>query len=320
MNNRTHRRESTRHRKGTVGVAAALCAVLLAACGSGSDTDADAPSGTDVAVCAGVSGPSSLAEPADRIISLSSTATEMLYAIGAGEQVFAVDNFSNHPAEAAAKTPKLDGFEPNVEAIAGYEPDLVVISYDPGALAEQLCGLGIAVWMGAPASALADVYDQIADLGALTGRAAEAGEVVESMRDEIAAAAESVEADLDGATYYFELGTGYYALTSATVQGEILELFGMSSIADEGAAAGAGSQELNAEAIIAADPDVIFLANVNIEGQTPEVVAARPGWSSMTAVADASRMVALDDDVASRWGPRLSELATAIASALADLG
>ena len=83
-----------------------------------------------------------------RIVSLSPTHTEMLYAIGAGGQMVAVDEYSNFPAEAVALGTKLSGYEPNVESIAGYEPDLVVISYDPGNLVEQLSALDIAVYIG----------------------------------------------------------------------------------------------------------------------------------------------------------------------------
>ena len=94
-----------------------------------------------------------------RIVSLSPTHTEMLYAIGAGEQVVAVDEYSNFPAEAVALGTKLSGYEPNVESIAGYDPDLVVISYDPGNLVEQLNALDIPVYIGNGASSLEQAYE-----------------------------------------------------------------------------------------------------------------------------------------------------------------
>ncbi|MFY8159494.1 MAG: ABC transporter substrate-binding protein, partial [Ilumatobacteraceae bacterium] len=120
---------------GIAGLFLSLTAVL-ASCGSSSETSSDT-----VAVTADVFpvtvGELTLDAQPTRIISLSPTATEMLYAIGAGSQVVAVDEYSNYPAEAVALGTPLSGFEPNIEAISGYTPDLVIISYDPGSLVEQ---------------------------------------------------------------------------------------------------------------------------------------------------------------------------------------
>ena len=121
-----------------------------------------------------------------KIISLSPTATEMLFAIGAGDQVLAVDDFSNYPAEAAAKMTELSGFEPNVEAIAGLEPDLVVTDGTNPDLLEQLDTLGIAHWEGPAAVTFDDIYTQIEQLGAATGHVAEAAELVGQMQTDIA--------------------------------------------------------------------------------------------------------------------------------------
>ena len=290
--------------------------LLLAACGSEDEILDDSAGVSEAPTCINVDGPQEVTD-AGRVISLSSSYTEMIYAIGAEDALFAVDTYSDYPVAAAAKEPRLDAYSPNVEAIAGYEPDVVLLSYDPGSLKQQLCALGIAVWEGPDAATLADIYDQIVQIGRITGRTEAASELVTTMKADIAAAVDSVS--VDPGTYYFEIDTTYYAFTSDSYQGELLSLFGMTSIADAAAMAGAPSAQMNAESILAADPDVILLADVKYESQSAETVAARPGWSQLTAVSS-GRIIELDDDVVSRWGPRVVDLAEAIAAGLESIG
>jgi hypothetical protein len=140
----------------------------------------------------------------ERIVSLSPTATEMLFAIGAGNQVVAVDEMSNYPDEALAKATALSGYTPNVEAIAAYEPDLVV--HDGSTeLGAQLDSLGIANWVGAAAMTFDDIYAQIEQLGAATGHANEAAVLVADMRAAIEAAVASVPKLAKPPRYYHEL-------------------------------------------------------------------------------------------------------------------
>ena len=105
-------------------------------------------------------------------MSISPTGTEMLFAIGAGDRVVAVDQFSYYPTDAPVTD--LDGWNPNIEAIASYEPDLVVLQTD-GDLVASLEALGIEVWAHDAPLALDDVYVQIEQLGAVTGQADEGG-------------------------------------------------------------------------------------------------------------------------------------------------
>ena len=119
-----------------------------------------------------------------RIVSLAPTTTEMLFAIGAGKQVTAADELSNYPAD-APKT-DLSGFKPNAEAIAGRNPDLVVLSNDTNKIVDQLRQLKVPVYLAPAAQTLDDSYAQLLDLGRLTGHSAQATEVVRRMRDEVA--------------------------------------------------------------------------------------------------------------------------------------
>lgn len=254
-----------------------------------------------------------------RIVSLSPTHTEMLYAIGAGEQVVAVDEYSNFPAEAVALGTKLSGYEPNVESIAGYDPDLVVISYDPGNLVEQLNALDIPVYIGNGASSLEQAYEQIEQLGALTGHLDVAVQLTSQMQADIdaavAASSESVTAAGEPILYFYELDNTYYTVTSNTFVGQIFKMFGLENIAD-GVEEGNDYPQLSSEVIVSSNPTMIFLADTKCCAQTPETVAVREGWQKMDAVVNKS-IVQLDDDIASRWGPRVVDLVKSISDALA---
>jgi iron complex transport system substrate-binding protein len=245
-----------------------------------------------------------------RIVSLSPTATEMLFAIGAGDQVVAVDSNSNYPAE-APKT-DLSAYQPNIEAIAGYKPDLVVYSDDPGELKAGLDKLSIPVLHQPAATDLDDSYAQLGQLGQATGHADEAGQLAATMRAEIdkIAAAARPERPL---TYYHELDNNLYTATSKTFIGQLYDQLGMKNIADAADKDGSGYPQLSAEYVIKADPDLIFLADTKCCGQSARTVAARDGWNELTAVRTGG-VVELDDDVASRWGPRVVDFLKTVAA------
>lgn len=247
------------------------------------------------------------------IISLSPTATEMLFAIGAGAQVKAVDDQSNYPVEAPVS--KLSGFTPNIEAIAAYSPDLVVVSSDPGGLVRSLRQLGIPVVVQAPAATLDDSYAQISQLGQATGHTREAEALDDLMRSEIGQIVASTPRSPVPLSIYHELDDTYYSATSQTFIGQIYAMFGLNNIADEAEKASSGYPQLSAEYIISSDPDLIFLADVECCKQNAGVVGARPGWSGIAAVKNGN-VVALNGDVASRWGPRVVDFVQTIADAL----
>ena len=287
-----------------VAILAAASLSFLAACG-GSGTSSD----TTVAASAG---------NGKKILSLSPTATEMLYAIGAGDQVVAVDSLSNYPAEAADKLTKISAFEPNAEAILGYNPDIVLISNDMNKITEQLktAKPDITVWTGAMATTIDDVYAQVTDLGVVTGHDKEAAALVTKMKADLAAATDGVTAP-EGASYYYELDNTYYSLTSNTFVGSLLKSTGITNIAD-GVEAGNDWPQLNAVSIIKANPTIIFLADTKCCQQDAAAVAKRAGWDGIDAVKNA-RVVELDDDIASRWGPRIVDLVKQMVESIKSL-
>lgn len=249
------------------------------------------------------------ARPAN-VVSLSSTATEMLFAIGAGDQVVAVDEFSTYPPEAPVTD--LSGFTPNLEAIVGYEPDLVVISFDPGDLVSGLETVGVPTLLLPSASSLDDSYTQLEVLGVATGHVDEAAEVVSRMQgdiDEIVAAS-TVPA---GLSFYHEVDATLYSATSDSFLGQVYGLLGLTNIADE-ADDGSGFPQLSSEYIVSKDPDIIYLGDVDF-GVTPESLRERPGWAEMTAVQNGA-IVPLDSYLASNWGPQVVELLRTIAESV----
>jgi iron complex transport system substrate-binding protein len=249
------------------------------------------------------------------IVSLSPTATEMLYAVGAGGQVKAVDKSSDYPTRAPRT--QMSGFQPNVEAVAALRPDLVVTGSSVGGLAGKLAPLHIPVLVLPPAAKLADVYQQLAELGTATGHLSQAEQESARIRAGIARIVASVPRHSKPVTYYYELEPDYYSVTSSTFVGQLLGLIGLKSIADAApaSASAGGYPQLSAEFILKSDPDYIFLADTICCGQNARTVAARPGWASLAAVRD-GHVVGLNDDVASRWGPRIVDLLGSVATAL----
>jgi iron complex transport system substrate-binding protein len=260
--------------------------------------------------------PSTSTPRPSKIVSLSPTATEMLFAIGAGSQVIGVDDQSNYPPE-APKT-SLSGYKPNVEAIAGYKPDLVVISDSGGELRSSLENLKLEVFSAPAAQTIDDTYRQLGDLGDITGHRDEADQVVSAMKKRLADVVTALPASAKGATYYHELDPTYFTATSKTFIGEVYSMLGLRNIADPADVDASGYPQLSAEFIVQADPDLIFLADTKCCAQSPDTVKARDGWSQLKAVRTGS-VVALDDDIASRWGPRIVDFVELVAARLVNV-
>lgn len=292
-------------------------AAVLSGC-SGSDSASDTTMAAEPAATYPVTvGDVTLESQPMRIVSLSPTATEMLYAVGAGSQVVAVDEYSNYPQEAVDLGTTLSGYEPNIEAISEFTPDLVIASYDPGSLVQQLGEIGVPVYLADAVTSIDAAYEQIENIGLLTGHAAEAAALTESMRTQIEEAVAGVTLPAEPLSYYHELDSTLYSVTSNTFIGSVYSLFGMRNIADN-VEAGNDYPQLSAEVIVSADPDLIFLADTKCCGETAETVAAREGWGSLKAVTNGN-VIELDDDIPSRWGPRIVDFVLAIRDAVAAL-
>jgi iron complex transport system substrate-binding protein len=314
--------------------AAAACATALAGCGSSASSTTTSASSTTTSASSQASNAASataafpvtvkagngqvtLKSYPARIVSLSPTTTEDLYAVGAGSQVVAVDQDSDYPA-GVPKT-SLSGLTPNIEAIAKYNPSLVVSSQNSGGLVAGMTKLGIPVLIEPAAASIAAAYAQIEQVGQATGHAAKGVTVVTGMQRQIAADVKQAGASHQDLTYYWELSANpFYSAASSTFIGQVVGLFGLKNIADKASKpSDGGYPQVSQEYIVTARPQIIFLADNQAAdgGQTPAIVAKRPGWSGIPAVQH-DEVIGLNDDIASRWGPRLPELVGEIAQAV----
>ncbi|MFB4314345.1 helical backbone metal receptor [Actinomadura sp. 21ATH] len=291
--------------------AALIAGVLTLAAGCGSGDEKPAAAGGAVTVQA-ANGAVTIPAVPKRIVSLSPTHTETLFAIGAGPQVVAVDEYSNHPAN-APKT-KLSGFKPNAEAIIAHKPDLVVLSDDMDGIVKALEKVKVPVLLEPSAAKLDDAYDEIMDLGTATGRADQAKKLTDDMRAKIQQTV-AASSKGKGLTYYHELDDQLHTVTSKTFIGQVYGMFGLENIADKAEKAAGGYPQLSREYLVRSDPALIFLGDTKCCGQNASTVGKRPGWQDLTAVRK-NGVVELDDDIASRWGPRLPDFVKAIGDAV----
>jgi iron complex transport system substrate-binding protein len=259
-----------------------------------------------------------IAKKPTRIISLSPSATESLFEIGAGKQVLAVDSLSNFPE--SAPITELSAFEPNVEAIAALKPDLVVLSVDAMksmVVKEALEKLKIPVLMEKAPENIAQAYKGIEVLGAVTDHTSEAKKVTFKMAALIKSILNRAKRTVK-ITFFHELDNTLYSVTSDTFIGKVYKDFGLINIADKAAGADSyGYPQLSAEYVVKTDPDIIFLADAEY-GESPATVRARAGWSGITAVTK-KNVFALPNDIPSRWGPRLVDFYRTVAASLAKV-
>ncbi|MEE2774280.1 MAG: ABC transporter substrate-binding protein [Pseudomonadota bacterium] len=242
----------------------------------------------------------------ERIVSISPSLTEILFAIGAGQQVVAVDNISNYPPD--APTSPLSAMEPNMEAIATFEPDLVVLSYDIGGLVKGLNTIGINTILLPAALNFEEILNQIIELGQVTGNLDQARELVEEMNTEMTSLISMRKSKVRMSVYH-EIDENYYSPSTNSFIGSIYRLLNLHNIADQADKDGVGYPKLSPEYILSSNPGMIILP-----GKTPEYVAKlknRPGWSAIDAVKQ-ERFLIIDPDIGSRWGPRIVAFAKAV--------
>jgi iron complex transport system substrate-binding protein len=253
-----------------------------------------------------------------RIISLSPSATETLFAIGAGPQVIAVDDLSNFPTNAPIS--KLSAFSPNVEALLNYKPDLIILNADATKAIEvkaALEKLKIKVFLEKAPKDLSQVYLEITALGRATDNLASAQTVVTTMKGKIRAAIKSGR-QAKKISFFHELDNTLYTATSDTFIGKVYKDFNLTNVADPAASAdSAGYPQLQSEYLIKSNPRIIFLSDAQY-GESLATLMKRPGWNGISAVSKKS-VIALPEDIPSRWGPRLVDFYEFIATAIGKI-
>lgn len=250
-------------------------------------------------------------------MSLSATHTEVLYAIGAGDQIVGTDLTSDYPPE-AAETAKVDAFNFSVEEVAALDPDLVILAFDFNNEVAALKAAGIDSLLLPPPPNLVGAYEQIPAVGLATGHLEEANQVSGDLKRDIDAVLAEAPRIEPPPVIYHEVDATLFSANSDTFLGDIYREFGFVNVADEVPDEfGSGFVQISEEFILESDPDIIFLADGDF-GEDAASVAARPGWEDLDAV-QGSRVVELDGDVAGRWGPRTLDLVHQIASAVEEL-
>lgn len=289
----------------------ALLGLFAAGCGS------DPVTGAEPEATSAEAAPSTTANEPDidrpqRIVSLSPTATEMLFAVGAGEQVVAVDEYSTYPPEAPVTD--LSGFDPNVEAVLAYEPDLVVVAFDANDIVASLRAAGVEVLESYAPVTIEGGYQVLSDLGDAVGRPEETSALIEVMRTEIDAAL--ALAPSGSVRVYHELDENYFSASSFGFIGDVYTALGAVNIADDVDSDGYGFPQLTEEYIVTADPELIVITDQVSYG--PDEVAARAGWGEISAVVN-GQVIVVNADSASRWGPRLPFFIAEVATAMAEV-
>ncbi len=320
----------TRRSRGLVLVAAVTTAVsLLAGCGSSGSDDASSGAGDTAEPSGGLpdafpvtiqagNGSVTLDEQPEKIVVLGPTLTETVYAIGAGTQVVAVDESSNYPAEAPEA--QISAFQPNAEAVSAFKPDLVLTTGDANGLVKALDTLKIKVLVLPAPKDLNGAYEQMVTIGRATGHEDDAKKVSEEVKSRVAKAVAGVSAAAKGKKVYHELDQTYYSLTSATFIGDVYKQFGLTNIADaaKDAVSTGGYPQLSAEYILSQAPDLVVLGDTKCCQQSAATVAKRPGFANLPAVKNGT-VLAADDDIASRWGPRVADFAESVSTELGKL-
>jgi cobalamin transport system substrate-binding protein len=246
------------------------------------------------------------ARPPRRIISIAPKNTELLFAIGAGDQVVGVTSYCNYPPEARTR-PQVGGFAAkslSLENIVDLEPDLVVTADEiHGSIIEELNRLGIAS-LALGGQSFDELYAELTQLGKISGHAPEANRLVDELKgrvDAIVRTVRTIPAEQRVTVFYQTWDQPLMAAGPASFAGRMIDICGGNNmIRDKDARYPQISQEI----LLERNPDVIFGPTMTTSHLDPETISAQPGWSGIAAVRN-KRIYLIDGDLISRCGPRL---------------
>jgi iron complex transport system substrate-binding protein len=247
-----------------------------------------------------------LEQPAEKIISMAPSNTEIIFAIGASDQLIGRDDFSDYP-EMALSLPSIGGTlgVPNLEQVTSYKPDLVLVS--PLTAPEQIkamenLGLNI-FYLDNPAD-FEGLFVNIRTVATLTGREAEAEELIKNLSSRVDAIDKVLENKASTPKIFYELdGTDQAKPWTTGPNTFISYLIRKAGASNVGDALTGDWVQISQEELLVQDPDIILLGDAKY-GMTVEQVGERPGWSGLSAVTT-GQVIPFDDDTVSRPGPRL---------------
>ncbi|MDP2872772.1 MAG: ABC transporter substrate-binding protein, partial [Bacillota bacterium] len=250
-----------------------------------------------------------------RVVSLAPSATEILYAVGAGGQVVGVDAYSNFPAAALDVAKVGDYAQISMESVVALKPDVVLASSLHGAQLAQMEQLGLKVLFVEPRN-MEGVYKDIELVGKVTGHEAEAGRVISDMKAQLAAVASKLaglSAEERPVVYYEVWADPLMSAGPKTYTHEVIQLAGGNNLAHD---AEVDYPILTSELIVARNPAVIVWPTFHgAEQLTPARLSERPGWGSISAI-KGGRVHSIDADIISRGGPRLADAVVEMAKLL----
>ena len=288
-----------------------LLLALLSACAPQAT-----PTATALAFTDGLGREISLNGPAQKVISLAPSNTEILFAIGAGSQVVGRDQLSDYPAEAANVTDIGSSFEAlNTELIVSLEPDLVLAAeINTPEQVKQLEDLGLMVYYLKNPLTLEEMYNNLEVVAKMTGHETETATLIESLKARVAVVDEKIAPISSRPNVFYELDGNDPAKPWTAGKGtfitQLIERAGGQNIAADID----GYPQLSLEQVVAADPAFIILGDAAY-GVTPESIASRPGWENLSAVKN-NQVFPFDDNLVSRPGPRLVDALEELAKLL----
>lgn len=288
-----------------------LLLVLLSACAPQAT-----PTATALAFTDGLGREISLNGPAQKVISLAPSNTEILFAIGAGSQVVGRDQLSDYPAEAANATDIGSSFEAlNTELIVSLKPDLVLAAeINTPEQVKQLEDLGLTVYYLKNPLTLEEMYGNLEIVAQMTGHETETATLIESLKARVAAVDEKIATISSRPNVFYELDATDpakpYTAGKGTFITQLIERAGGQNIAADID----GYPQLSLEQVVAADPAFIILGDAAY-GVTPESITSRPGWENLSAVKN-NQVFPFDDNLVSRPGPRLVDALEELAKLL----
>jgi len=271
---------------------------------------------TSITLTDGLNRTVTLASPVQRVVSLAPSNTEILFGIGAGAQVVGRDESSDYPAEALS-LPTSGGYSGfNLEAIVALHPDLVLVGgINTPEMVASLEKLGLTVYFLPNPATLEEMYTNLETVGTLTGHTAEATALEDSLKVRVATVDEKILPISYRPTVYYELDATDPTKPYTTGPGSFVDLLiARAGGLNIGAQLKGEWAQISLEQLVVANPAIIILGDAAY-GETPEKVAQRPGWGTLTAI-QTGQVFPFDDNLVSRPGPRLVDGLEALAKLL----